>query len=112
MDGVSGEDTAVTVGAFDESVDRGLGEGLNGATRLLRERLERGVEALQSPEMGREPASPQTQNQLVCIGIFSAMAVIAMIMCGVSWGCWCCIGVWIILGLAAIISVWCLGVIR
>lgn len=104
MDGVSADDAAAAVTAFDESVDRALGEGLDGAARLLRERLERGLEAVQSPEMGRQPASPQTTNQLICIGVFSAIAVLQMIACGVAQFCWCCFG-WVVMAwLAAMIA--------
>jgi hypothetical protein len=104
MDGVSADDAGMTASVFDESVDRALAGGLDGVARLLRERLERGLEALQSPEMGRQHASPQTESQLICIGIFSAMAVVQMIACGVATFCWCCIGWLIMAWLAAMIA--------
>jgi hypothetical protein len=77
---------------LSESLDRARAEGLDGAARLLRERLEAGMQALQSPGMGREHASPLTENQTICLGIVSAVATAMMIACAVSPYCWCCGG--------------------
>ncbi len=81
MDGVSADGAAEIVPVWEESLDRLREDGLNGAVRLLRERLERAVEVLQSPRMGAQPASPQTLGQLICIGVVSALAAALMVAC-------------------------------
>ena len=104
MDGVSGDGAEEIVGVWEQSVNRLRADGLNGGIQLLKERLESGVEALLSPQMGREPASPRTTNQLICIGIFSAMATVMMAICGFTPFCWCCGGYAIIIWLALMIA--------
>jgi hypothetical protein len=101
MDAVSADGAAEIVPVWEESLGRLREDGLNGATRLLRERLERAAEVLQSPRMGSEPASPQTVGQLVCVGVVSALAAGMMVACWFS--CFTCYGVEIILWLAAVI---------
>jgi hypothetical protein len=96
MDGVSADDAEAAVAIFDESLDRLVADGLDGAVSLLRERLERGLSALESPTMGRQLASPITQNQTICIGIVSGVAVILAIICAATPYCWCCWG-WVII---------------
>jgi hypothetical protein len=51
--------------------------------------------------MGRRPASPQTQSQLECLAIVSAMATAMMIACAFAVLCPCCAGPAIILWLVA-----------
>jgi hypothetical protein len=101
MDGISADDAAAVVGVFEESLDRIQADGLDGGANLLRERLGRALEAIQSTNWGRGLASPLTTGQIACIGIFSAMATIMMILCGITPFCWCCRGapiiVWLVL---------------
>lgn len=101
MDGVSADDAEATVAIFDASLDRLVADGLDGAVSLLRERLERGLRALESPTMGRELASPITVNQTICIGVVSGVAVILAIICAATPYCWCCWG-WVIIAQLAI----------
>jgi len=108
MDGVPGPDAAVMMQVFSESLDRARAEGLDGAARLLRERLEAGMQALQSPGMGREQASPLTQNQTICLGIVSAMATAMMIACAFAPYCWCC-GWWVIILWLAAAQILCIA---
>jgi hypothetical protein len=103
MDGVSADGAAEIVPVWEESLDRLREDGLNGAVGLLRECLERAVEVLQSPRMGSEPASPQTVGQLICIGIFSAMAGAMMVACW--FDCLTCAGYLIIAWLAVMIGI-------
>jgi hypothetical protein len=107
MDGVSGDDAAAAVAVFDESVSSILSDGLNGGVQLLRAYLLRGISALESPEMGRQPASPLTENQVICIGIASAVGTILMVICAAIWMCWCCYG-WMILAITAVAIGFCL----
>ena len=108
MDGVSADDAEAAVAIFDESLDRLVADGLDGAVSLLRERLERGLSTLESPTMGRQLASPITQNQTICIGIVSGVAVIEAIICAATEFCWCCWG-WVIIAQLAIGILICLA---
>ena len=104
LDGVSGDEAARTAAAFDESLDRVVRDPLSGAAQLLREALERGLEALQTPEMGRQPASPQTGARQFCMNVSYAIAAAMMVACIFAPFCWCCgapsIGIWLAANLA------------
>ena len=43
------------------------------------------AEALESPEMGRQPASPQTVGQLACIAAFTVLGAITLVGCCFWW---------------------------
>jgi hypothetical protein len=100
MDGVSADDAAETVALHDEALDHIRVDGVNGGTRFLKEHLEQGLQALQSPEMGRQRASPLTELTIVCISIIVALAAIALAVCGFLPFCWCCFGVALAIGTA------------
>jgi hypothetical protein len=93
---------------FDQSLNRLSTDGLNGVVQLLRERLNRGLAVLQSPEMGRQPASPVTENQLICIGVISLLAAGMLVVCSFAPFCWCCAG-YFILAWAALAIAACLA---
>lgn len=103
MDGLSPQDAVETAALIDEALDRARDDGLNGVAGLLRQRLERGLQDLQSPNMGREHAT-LSRTQLLCIGIVSAVCTAAMIACAFIPACWCCLGYWIIASLIVSIA--------
>lgn len=104
MDGVSADDAEAAVRIVDESLDR-MTAGVDRGIRSLRTQLERGLAAMESPGLGRQLASPITEQQTICIGIVSAAATLMGIGCAVSWGCWCCAWFVIIAFLAAAILI-------
>jgi hypothetical protein len=89
-DGLSGDDAGLMVARFDESMTVIQDEGLEGAARLLKESLDGGLEAIQAPEMGRQPASPQTGNRQFCINAVLASAAGMLLACFIAPFCWCC----------------------
>jgi hypothetical protein len=99
-DGVSGADARETVALLDESIERVAGGDLNGIARLLRERLSRALEERNSPEMGRQPASPLSVNQWICLGVAIGLSIIAIIGCILTWFCGCC-WIWILIAWGA-----------
>jgi hypothetical protein len=88
--GLSGDDAARTVARFDECMATIQADGLNGVARLLRESLEGGLQAVQTPEMGRQHASPQTGNRQFCINAVLASAAGMLAACFFIPFCWCC----------------------
>lgn len=104
-DGVSAADVVEAVALHDQSLDRLRSDGLDGAVSFVRENLERGLRAVDSPAMGRQPASPLMEATRICISIAVAAAAIALIVCACWPWCWCCYTVVIAAGTAAAVGV-------
>lgn len=104
MDGVSADDAEAAVRIVDDALD-GMTGGIDQAIGKLRTQLERGLAAMESPGLGRQLASPITEQQTICIGIASAAATLMGIACAVSYGCWCCAWFVIMAFLAAAILI-------
>jgi hypothetical protein len=100
MGGVSADDAGELVAIHEEALDHVLENGISGATQLLRRGLERGLDALQHPDFGRQPASPLQEITIICITIVVALAAIALAICGFTPLCWCCYGIAIAVGAA------------
>jgi hypothetical protein len=82
--------TSRVVTLMNEALDRVASDGLSGAVQLLREQADYAVTALAAPEMGRQPASPDTAMYVACtVGVY-AICAIAMAICLASYFCWCC----------------------
>jgi hypothetical protein len=81
--------TGRTAELLDETVRRAASDGLDGSVRLLRDRLERAVSGLAAPEMGQQPASPDTVAVLICVAGTLAVMVAALLIC--SFTCLCCV---------------------
>ena len=77
---------------LDQAFERVASEGLSGGMQLLRENLQRGVEALSAPEMGRQEASPDQVAYDICVLGVIAICVIAFVICLAAYFCWCCYG--------------------
>jgi hypothetical protein len=75
---------------LEETVARAGADGVDGSVRLLRERVERAVSDLAAPEMGLQPASPDTAAVLICVGGTLAIMVVALLICASAPFCWCC----------------------
>lgn len=84
----------VTAGRIASLIDQGFervaSEGLSGGVQLLRENLENGVKALSAPEMGRQEASPDQVAYDICAAGVTAICIIALVICGAAYFCWCC----------------------
>jgi hypothetical protein len=92
-DGVIAGDAKRAVDHFNQAFDRVAADGLEGLAELLKERLDQAAQVLESPELGRQPASPLTGWQLAaCIGVASTLAAAAMLACILAPFCWCCFG--------------------
>lgn len=85
---------SVTAGRIASLIDQGFervaSEGLSGGVQLLRENLENGVKALSAPEMGRQEASPDQVAYDICATGVTAICIIALVICGAAYFCWCC----------------------
>jgi hypothetical protein len=77
---------------MDQAFERVASEGLSGGVQLLRESLEKGIEVLSAPEMGRQEASPNQAAYDICVLGVLAICVIALIICLGAYFCWCCYG--------------------
>lgn len=97
LDTFSSTLTSRTAALMDEASDRIVANGLNGGMQLLREHLDRALSDLAAPEMGRQPASPDTTAVLICVAATLAIMVIALLICASAPFCWCCLAPFIII---------------
>jgi hypothetical protein len=89
MDTASADDAERIVGLWDESLDRIRADGLRGGVALFRDRIERWIEALNSPEMGRQSASPISEGALACIAAWTVLGGVIIAACCYWWACCC-----------------------
>jgi hypothetical protein len=69
------------VAMMDQTFDRVATDGISGGMQLLRENLDNAVEVLATPEMGRQPASPDAAAAIVCILGSLAIYITACFLC-------------------------------
>jgi hypothetical protein len=105
MDGLSATNASTVVTLFDEALVRASEAGLDGAVRLLRERLEQAIAGRPTAQL-----SPPTERQLICIAAETALCGIALVACMFIPFCWCCMG-YFILGLLALAIIACLALV-
>src|SRR5262249_54705683 len=90
MDTLPSSTTGIIINLTDEALDRAESDGLNGGMQLLRDHLENTLSALAAPEMGRQQASPDRAMVVACLSGVIAVCIIALIICGAAYFCWCC----------------------
>jgi hypothetical protein len=95
------QETDEIMSVADDALGRLASGGLEGAVRFMRDQVELGLRGLEHPEMGRQPASPQSDTRLRCYGLALAIAIAAFAVCFAIPLCWCC-ATPIILGFLAI----------
>jgi hypothetical protein len=109
-DGLSAADAAYILKIYDETFASLREGGLRGVTQLLDQRLVSALAARDLPGMGREEASPLSQNQWICLAVVAAATAIALAVCLAAYGCWCCYWFWILVADAASVAACVFGV--
>jgi hypothetical protein len=87
---MTGQATTECLTIIETSAERVIQGGFEAAVSDLRVTLQRGLEAAEHPEMGRQPASPISTARGICIAAAWVAAAVALGICSAITFCWCC----------------------
>lgn len=105
----SGEDAREAVAVWDDAMQAISKKKIAGLVEWLDGKLEEGLRARESADLGRKARSPLTTNQWICIAVGTGLGVIGVLACLATPFCNCCYLGWILLAYSAVVAACLLG---